>query len=178
MSEARLTSPVLTRTAEVSQVQANLVLERIERRLCVDTISDCDWLRTTADAAEGHLRILASMRYSEEDVHRYGAAQVREWIAEDQRRHEAFQEGEWLYLDICATAIIGVHLGEERIGQIGYCSMTVGGIESDSPREHLDEMTEVLVTEVKEELAARGFVIPADMPTPYVLSESWVADAV
>ena len=159
-------------------MQATLVLERIERRLSVDPILDCDWLRTTADTAEGHLRILASMRYCEEDVRKYGAAQVRAWIAEDQRRYEAFGEGEWWYLDAYATAIIGVHLGEERIGQVRYCSMVLGGIESDSPREYLDEVTAVLVTEVKEELRSRGFTDLDEVETPYALSEHWIAAAI
>ena len=159
-------------------MQATLTLEAIQRRLSVDPISDAEWLRTTADTADGHLKILASMRYSAEDVHQYGAAQVREWIAEDERRYQAFGEGEWWFVEAQAVAVIGVHLGEERVGQVLFCSSVIGGLESDAPREHLDEMTEVLVREVKEELSARGFTDLDEVETPYRLSEAWVADAV
>ena len=159
-------------------MQATLIVERIDRRLAVDSTSDADWLLTRVDAAEGRLRIVESMRYTDEDVQEYGEAQVRAWIADDHRRHDDYQRGNWWFVDACATAIIGVFIGEERISQFGYCSMTVGGIESDAPRDYLDEMTETLVTEVKEELVSRGFSDLDEVETPYLLSESWVAAAI
>ena len=160
-------------------MQARLVVERIERRISVDTVSDAEWLRTEAETTdEGGLRILDSVRYSDDDVREHGAAQVREWIAEDHRRYRGFQEGEWWFLDVCAVAVIGVHLDEDRIGQVGLGSVAVGGIGSDTSREYLDEMTGILVTEVKDELTARGFIGLDEVETPLVVSEPWVADAV
>ena len=159
-------------------MQATLTLERIERRLSVDMISDADWFLTRVDTSGGQLRIVESMRFTDEDVRTYGAAQIREWIAEDHRRYEAYERGDWWFLDAYATAVIGVYLGEERVGQVLYCSPVIGGIESDAPREYLDEMTQVLVTEVKEELADRGFEGLDEVEVRYVLSEAWIVDAV
>ena len=159
-------------------MQATLVVERIERRLSLDPISDAEWLRTRMDTSGGRLRIVESMRYSDDDIQTYGAAQIRAWVAEDHQRYDAFQRGEWWFVDAFATAIIGVYLGEERVGQTRYCSSLVGGLESDAPRDWLDDMTEPLVAEVREGLAGGGFTGLEGVETPYVLSEPWIAPAI
>jgi hypothetical protein len=159
-------------------MQATLIVERIERHLAVDPVSDAEWLRTRTDTAEGRLRILESMRYTDADVRKYGEAQLRTWIGDDHRRYEEFQRGNWWFVDAQVVAIIGVQLGEGRFGQVRFGSTLIGGIESDATRGYLDEMTDILVTEVKGELAARGFTGLDDLETPYVLSESWVTDTI
>ena len=158
------------------QTQATLILDRIERRLSVDTVGNADWLRTTVDESGRH--IVRSMRYSDDDIQKYRAEQVMAWIAEDQRRYQAFQRGEWWFVEVCAVAIIGVFIGEERIGQLMVGSMIIGGLESDAERKYLDEMTDILVNLMKQELTDRGFSDIDDVESPYVLSEPWVADAI
>ena len=159
-------------------MHATLIVERIERRISIDMISDAEWLRTQTDIVDGELRIVDSMRYSDEDIAQYGAVQVQTWIAEDHRRYRRFVEGYWWFVDAQAVAVIGVHLDGERIGRVRCSSMIVGGIESDADRAYLDELTDILITEVREELIARGFTELDRIETPYVSSESSVAEAV
>ncbi len=159
-------------------MNATLTVERIERRLSIDMTSDAEWLRTETQTFGGELRIVDSMRYSDEDVAQYGPEQVQAWIAEDHRRYTDFQNGEWWFLDAQAFAIIGVDLAGERVGRIRSSSMIVGGIESDADRAYLDELTDALITEVREELAARGFTDLDQIETPYVPSETWIASAI
>lgn len=158
-------------------MQATLNLERIERRIALDIMSDAEWLLSTVDESDGQLRILASRRYTDDDVRKHGAAQVLAWIAKDRQRHRQFQQGEWWWVTICAVAVVGVHLGDERIGQVGYQSMVVS-VESDVARAFLDRATDVLVTEVRDALAELGFTDVDSVPTPYAPTEPWVADGI
>lgn len=158
-------------------MQATLQLERIERRLSPDEISDADWLRTETETTEdGQFRIVKSCRYSEDDVDKYGAAQVREWVAEDQRRYKGLGD-DWWFIDAQTVAIIAVEVGEEQLGTFEISSGCVGGVESDAPREYLGELTDELIAELREQLQAQGLSIPEDLETPYVCSQPCLVQA-
>jgi hypothetical protein len=109
--------------------------------------------------------------------HQLGLGQVGAWVAADDDRHAAFKRGDWWFLDVQAVAIVQVVVSDEVIGQFGYCSMLFGGIESDAPRDYLDQMSSVLVREVTETLADLGLVIPDGIDTPYVQDQLWLMEA-
>jgi hypothetical protein len=155
-------------------MQAELRVERIERRLSPDEVSDADWLRTETDTtADGQLRIVESCRYSDDDVAVYGGEQVQAWIDADHRRREGLQR-DWWFLDAAAVAVIGVHTGDERIGEIEVASSHLGGIESDAPVDHLLDVTADLFAELKDELRRVGLTVPDAMDGPLVPTESWL----
>jgi hypothetical protein len=158
-------------------MQAELRVERIERRLSLDEVADADWLRTETDTSDnGQLRIVKSCRYSNEDIRTYGAAQVQEWVDEDHRRYAGLGE-DWWFVDALAVAVIGVQAGEEQLGTFTIFSGCVGGIESDAPLSYYDELTHELVGELKEQLAAQGLSIPENLETPYVCSQPCLVQA-
>jgi hypothetical protein len=160
-------------------MQADLILERIERRLSVDPVTDAEWLRTEAKTVMEHglrtLRIINSMRYSDEDVRQFGAAQVRAWIDDDHRCYDAFQRGEWWFLDACAVATIAVFVGREKVGSFEVMSSCLGGIESDAPRSHLDEITDEMVGELREQLRGWGFAEVDAVEADYVVEDDCIA---
>jgi hypothetical protein len=153
-------------------MNAELRVARIERRVSLDTISDCDWLLTELDGD----RVVESMRYEDGDIATYGLRKVRGWVAEDGDRYRSFGES-WWFLDMQAVAIVEVVVSDKVIGQFGYCSMLIGGIESDASRDYLDEMSGILVREVTETLADLGLTIPDGIDTPYVQGDPWLAEA-
>lgn len=158
-------------------MQAELTVERIERRLSPDEISDADWLATEIETdSEGRLTIVKSCRFSNEDIAKYGAAQVQAWIEEDHRRYDLLGQ-DWWFVDALAVAIIGVHAGKVQLGTFEIFSGCVGGVESDAPREYLDELTGELVTELKEQLVGQGLIVPEGLDTPLVCSGSCLVDA-
>jgi len=158
-------------SARTTTMNATLRVTRIEPRVSLDTISDCDWLLTEMDGD----RIVESMRYGDSDVVAHGLHQVRGWIAEDGERYRSFGES-WWFLDLQAVAVIEVVLGGQVIGQFGFCSMVFGGIESDAAKDYFDEMSGILVREVIEGLADFGLSVPDGVDTPYVQDEAWLTE--
>lgn len=158
-------------------MQAELTVERVERRLSLDEVSDGEWLRTEAETDEdGQLRIVESCRYSDEDVVTYGAEQVQRWIEEDMRRYDTFGDS-WWFVDALAVAVIGVRVGEAQIGTFEVASGCIGGVESDAPLSYYGEVTDELVAELREQLQAQGLSIPEDLDTPLVCSDPCVVQA-
>jgi glycerol-3-phosphate cytidylyltransferase-like family protein len=162
---------------EVDHMQAELTIERIERRLSLDEISDAEWLDTTAETDdEGRLRIVTSCRYSDEDVVQYGAETVTAWIHEDRRRYQAFGQ-DWWFVNAQAVAVLGVTVKDERIGTVEVASGCLGGAESDAPPSYYGEITDELVAELTAQLKAQGLNIPEDVDTPFVCSDPCVVRA-
>lgn len=158
-------------------MQAELSVERIERRLSLDEVSDADWLRTETETTEdGQLLIVKSCRLSNGDVAKYGHEQVQAWIDEDQRRYQRLGD-EWWLLNAQAVAVVAVMAGTERLGAIEISSGSVGGIESDAPREYYDELSGELVSELKEQLLEQGLSIPDDVAMIYVCSDPCLVPA-
>lgn len=155
---------------------ATLQLERIERRLSTDEVSDAEWLRTETDADDdGQPHIVSSWRYGDNDIATYGASQVEAWIAEDHSRYQAFGDS-WWFVDAQAVAVIGVHVGEEKLGTVELTSACVGGIESDAPVGYYDELTGELIEELKEQLMAQGLLVPDGVEAPYVGPVPWLVE--
>lgn len=155
---------------------ATLQLERIERRLYMDEVSDAEWLRTQTDAGDdGQLHIVSSLRYGDNDIATYGAAQVREWIAEDHGQHQSFGDS-WGFVDAQAVAVIGVHVGEEKLGTFELSSACVGGTESDTPVEYYDELTDELAEDLKKQLTEQGLLVPERVEAPYVGTVPWLGE--
>jgi len=149
-----------------------LRVERVERRLSVDEVSDAEWLRTQTETGDdGQLRIVSSWRYSDDDVAKYGAAQVSQWIMEDHRRLGGFGR-DWSFFHLEALAVVGVYAGDRRIGEVEVRSMGVGGIESDAPKEHLDDLSAAELSELRDELLGYGLTMPADKTIPYSVENS------
>ena len=164
---------------EMTRMQPMLRIERLERRLSPDLTSDAEWLRTDArtvcEGGQYRLRIINSMRYTDEDVRQFGAAQVRAWIDDDHRCYDAFQRGEWWFLDACAVATIAVFVGREKVGSFEVMSSCLGGIESDAPRSHLDEITDEMVGELREQLRGWGFAEVDAVEADYVVEDDCIA---
>jgi len=155
---------------------ATLQLEHIERRLSMDEVSDAEWLRTEAGADDdGQLHIVNSWRYCDSDIARYGAAQVREWIAEDHSRYYSFGHS-WGFVDAQAVAVIGVHFRDEKLGTLELSSACVGGIESDAPVDYYDELTDELIEDLKQQLTEQGLLVPDRVQTPYVGTVPWLVE--
>jgi len=152
---------------------ATLQLERIERRLSIDEVSDAEWLRTETGADDGQLHIVSSWRYGDSDIARYGAARVREWIAEDHSRYHSFGDS-WGFVDAQAVAVIGVHVRDEKLGTLELSSACVGGIESDAPVDYYDELTDELIEDLKQQLAEQGLPVHDRVDTPYVGTVPWL----
>ncbi|MEN6547897.1 MAG: hypothetical protein ABFE07_17815 [Armatimonadia bacterium] len=155
-------------------MQVELRVERVERRLSLDDISDAEWLRTeSATTDDGRLHIVKSWRYSDEDIAKYGAAQVSAWIVEDHRRLAEFGR-DWWFVHLEAVAVVGVYAGETRIGEVEVRSLGIGGVESDADRSHFDDLSAEELSQLRDELQGYGLAMPADDDIPYVCSESWL----
>lgn len=148
-----------------------LRVERVERRISMDEVSDAEWLRTqTMTDDDGQLQIAHSWRYGDGDIATYGAAQVSQWIFEDHRRLADLGRGWWfVYLE--AVAVVGVHAGDKRIGEIEVRSLGIGGVESDASRDHYDGLAAEELSQLRDELQGYGLTIPADDDIPYVCTE-------
>lgn len=149
---------------------ATLHLKHVERRISLDPLSDAEWLRTKL--GDGH--ILESMRYSESDIAKYGLPQVQAWIDDDHRRLQAFENGDWWFVHLEAVAVVSVMLGDCELGYIEASHSCVGGVESDSPQCHFDELTQDLVADIKAELADLGFADVESVETIDVRSDEWL----
>lgn len=158
-------------------MQTELRVERVERRLSLDEISDAEWLRTeTGTDDDGQLRIVRSWRYTDEDVAKYGAAQVSQWIMEDHRRLAGFGRN-WWFACVQAVAVVGVYAVDRRVGEVEVGSMGVGGVESDAPKDHYDELSAEELSELRDELLGYGLTTPEDADIPYACSESWIVQS-
>ena len=142
-------------------MNARLQLDRIETHINPDPISDADWLLTEIDLTSG--RIHHSWRYGDDDVARFGLAQVLEWIAEDHARHAAFTRGDWGFVCLEAVAVVGISVGDARVGTMQVAGPTLGGVESDAG-EHIRELAADLVAELRIDLTDLGFVGTDDAP--------------
>lgn len=151
-------------------MNATLHLKHIERRISLDPVSDADWLRTRLQ--NGH--IIQSMRFSDTDIAKYGLGQVKAWIEDDHRRLRGFENGDWWFVNVEAVAVVSVMLGNRELGRIEASHSCVGGVESDSPQCHFDELTQDLVADIKAELADLGFADVESVETIDVRSDEWL----
>lgn len=157
-------------------MQTELRVERVERRLSLDEVSDASWLRTQTETTDdGQLRIIESCRYDDQDVAQYGAAQVSQWIMEDHRRLAGLGR-DWWFVHLEAVALVGVYAADKRIGEIEVRSMGVGGIESDASKQHYDDLSAEELSELRDELLGYGLTMPGDETIPYCV-ENWILQA-
>ena len=145
-------------------MNAQLEIARIEPRVSPDPTSRPDWLLTKMDGDH----VEESMRYSDADVVQYGIDRVRTWIAEDQRRYDAWQRDDWSFIDLRLVAVVEVQAAEQRVGTLQIDGPVLGGIESDAGDDYMQEVVGELAAEFRSELAARGFtgldaIVPADI---------------
>lgn len=103
-----------------------------------------------------------SMRYSESDVDEYGREKVEDWIREDRERVENYGDT-WYEVMVTPKAVISVELPTGKQVEAVIEAVTTGGIESDAPKKHLEEMQEDALRELKTELMKLGF--PEDAAT-------------
>jgi len=151
-------------------MNVSLHLKHIERRISLDPISDANWLRTKLE--NGH--IVESMRFSDEDIAKYGLEQVKAWIEEDHRRLRGFEDGDWWFVHVEVVAVVGVMLEDRELGRIEVLPSCVGGVESDSQQCAFEELTQDLVAELKSGLGELGFSDMDSVETVDVRSEEWV----
>jgi len=145
--------------------------------LFLDEVSNAEWLRTQTETGDdGQLHIIESCRYSDADVARYGAAQVSQWIMEDHRRLAGFGR-DWWFVHLEAVAIVAVFAEDKRIGEVAVRSMGIGGVESDAPQEHYDELSAEELSELRDELLGYGLTMPDDLGIPYVCQEIWIVQS-
>lgn len=150
----------------------DLKVERVERRISPDEISDAEWLRTqTVTDGDGQLQIAHSWRYSNADVARYGATQVSQWIMDDHRRLADLGRG-WWFVHLEAVAVVGVFAGDKRTGEVEVRSLGIGGVESDASRDHYDDLAAEELSRLRDELQGYGLTMPADDDIPYVCTET------
>lgn len=148
-----------------------LRVERVERRISMDEVSDAEWLRTqTVTDDDGQLHIVYSWRYGDADVAKYGPERVSQWIMDDHRRLAAFGRT-WWFVHLEAVAVVGVFAGGKRIGEMEVRSLGIGGVESDASRDHYDDLAAEELSQLRDELQGYGLTMPADDDIPYVCTE-------
>lgn len=152
-------------------MQVELRVERVERRISPDEVSDAEWLRTeTATTDDGRLHVIHSWRYGNADVAKYGPERVSQWIMDDHRRLAAFGRI-WWFVHLEAVATVGVYAGNQCIGEVEVSSMGIGGIESDASRDHYDDLAAEELSQLRDELQQYDLTMPDDDDIPYVCSE-------
>jgi len=148
-----------------------LRVERVERRISMDEISDAEWLRTqTVTDDDGQLHIVHSWRYGDGDVAKYGPERVSQWIMGDHRRLADFGRG-WWFVHLEAVATVGVFAGDKRIGEVEVRSLGIGGVESDASRDHYDDLAAEELSQLRDELQGYGLTMPDDHDIAYVCTE-------
>jgi len=112
-----------------------------------------DYLETEWDGKH----ITKSMRYSNEDIAKYGVEQVGKWIAEDHQRIADFNDGKFEMWGIRAEAEL-LHTSDDiNAGSLhDMTSPALWGIESDSDEDYLKEVGEAELAGLRAILADMG----------------------
>lgn len=133
-------------------MQVEVQSKRIEQVIDHDPYASAEWLRTTI--CDGV--VTESVRYTDDDVSKYGFSQVSQWVEQDHERLEAFDKGEWSFLHLQVKLIGAVWTETKELDECTVATACVGGVESDAPQEHLDQLFEELMHEVKAEAYLLG----------------------
>ena len=116
-------------------------------------VVDCKKVLTEMDGD----RIVSSARYSDDDVAQYGLERVREWIAKDHARHQAWRRGQWEFVAMRLVAIVEVTVTGREVGTLEIDGPALCGIEGDAGDEYMSSVIDDLSAEFMSELTDIGF---------------------